>query len=51
MLGRIKTSKYSKMRGFVGKEESEKIDNCTVGNLCESVSILILWAELHFGQT
>lgn len=33
MLGRIKTSKYSKMRGFFGKEEREKIDNCTVGNL------------------
>lgn len=51
MLGRTKTSKYSKMQDFSGKEEREKIDNCIENLLQVSISFDTIdrasfWADL-----
>lgn len=51
MLGRTKTSKYSKMQDFLGKEEREKIDNCIenllqVGISFDTIDRASFWADL-----
>lgn len=52
MLGRIKTSKYSKVQGGFGKEENEKIDNCIESFLhininFDTFSRALFWAALR----
>lgn len=51
MLVRIKTSKYSKMQGYFGKEEQEKMDNCNENHLQVSINFhtsgrASFWADL-----